>query len=183
MLRLYDIINEVIAPITTTPSWNARSGYGSFLTMEFGNPSMMVGRPIRGDHVDRDLSKPLLRRRVHVRGQWHLWIYLCAWRCMHHGQEAGHSALHSTSKRPIQAAAYALNGQILTSVTVDPSHGTSAFQFDLGGSLNTQPYRPDSVQWLLYRDNGMVFSYRSDGMYCHKPGNVSASGSDWMHFT
>jgi hypothetical protein len=179
----YKILDEVFAPIMDGPCWNASSGVGSFMTMEFGDPSIEISRTSKSDHVDKDTNKPLCRRRVYVQGQWRLWIYCCKWQCFLQGRKAGHSALKSTSKQPIQRAAAALDGQILTSVTVDPAQGTSQFRFDLGGVLNTEPYELDSIQWMFSRRSGMIFSYRSDGLYSYHAGNVPDSDEVWMRFS
>jgi hypothetical protein len=46
---------------------NVKLGYGSFVTIDFGNDIETV--------IDTKKGK-----RTSVRGEWHLWLYMCAWR-------------------------------------------------------------------------------------------------------
>ena len=152
------------------PCWNAKSGYGGFLTMEFGKPSLRIS----------DSSWPAMpgeaegraRRVVRARGQWHLWIHSCAWQVFTGEKRVGHSNLRGSSKLPIERAARELDGQKLVQVTVGPHGATTVFEFDLGSRLEAKPYNEISDQWLLYEPSGYVFALRGDGCYSHNPGNT-----------
>ena len=152
------------------PCWNAKSGYGSFLTMEFGKPSLRISDShwpaMPGEAEGR------ARRVVRVSGQWHLWIHSCAWQVFTGPKRVGHSNLRGSSKLPIQRAARELDGQKLVQVTVAPHGATTVFEFDLGSRLEAKPDNETSDQWLLYEPSGYVFSLRGDGCYSHNPGDT-----------
>ena len=174
-------IERVFKPLCGNPCWNVKWGWGSFLTLEFGEPYLLIDEP-----EDPRLgwsparNKRYARRRIHVEGEWHLWIYCCEWKLYTGNKLVGDSAPESSSKRRIARGARELDGQKLLRVEVDPSRGSSVFTFDLGSRLETTPYDTDSDQWLLYEPSGDVFSYRADGMYSHQPGNTPP-GSQQHH--
>jgi hypothetical protein len=174
-------IEAAFLPVYGLPCWNVRPGYGSFLTLEFGEPHLEVHepRPSRAGASQR-VNHFLARRHVFVHGEWHLWIYCCRWAVYRDGKRIGHSNLDGTSKRPIRRAAEELDGQKLVSVTVDPSRGASTFIFDLGARLDTEPYEAESVQWLLYQPDGRVLTYRADGCYRRHPGNLPSAEELWL---
>jgi hypothetical protein len=57
-----DTIHDLIFPMLEKKAWGIKLGYGSFLTIEFGVP-------VKDEH-DESI----------VYGEWHLWVYCCAWR-------------------------------------------------------------------------------------------------------
>jgi hypothetical protein len=54
-------IRRYFQPALRTPPWRVKVGVGSFLTFEFG---------------------PRVRDHGHIRGRWHLWIYLSNWKLL-----------------------------------------------------------------------------------------------------
>lgn len=169
----YDIIGQVFSPLYGKPCWNARPGYGSFLTMEFGEPYLKIVEPRLPDDDASDwLKKHRARRQISVMGDWHLWIYCCQWHVFTGSELVGESDLQGSTKECIQRAANELDGQKLVRVSVIPENGTATFEFDLGSRLETQPYDENSDQWLLYEPSGRVFTYGPKGQYSHQPGNT-----------
>lgn len=166
-------LEDVFRPLYGQPCWNARSGYGSFLTMEFGKPSLKIREP-RIPCVSETPSpaKYLARRVVTVRGQWHLWIHSCEWQVVTGKKRIGHSNLKGSSKRPIVRAADELDGQKLQCVSFNVQSGKTIFEFDLGSLLETRPYNQTSDQWLLYEPSGYVSALRGDGHFSHQPGET-----------
>ncbi len=155
------------------PCWNARSGHGGFMTMEFGKPSLQISEPrLPTVPVAPGEAGSRARRIVTVRGQWHLWIHSCAWQVFTGQKRVGHSNLRGSSKLPIERAARELDGQELVHVAVGPHGGTTVFEFDLGSRLEARPYNQTSDQWLLFEPSGHVFSLRGDGHYSHSPGDT-----------
>ncbi|MCV9939714.1 hypothetical protein OIU35_25460 [Boseaceae bacterium BT-24-1] len=115
------------------------------------------------------------------RGEWHLWIYCCNWRCLANGVEIAHS---DSADADIAAAAAELDGQRLLAVNVEPLQGRSTFTFDLGGQLETSPYDDgEDEQWLVYRESGDVFAYRADGHYSWGPSDKRPEDEVWLPLT
>lgn len=173
-------IEKIFQPLYGLPCWNAKSGYGGFLTMEFGEPHLEIHEPrVARPGVSEKVRRMLARRRVFVHGEWHLWIYCCEWHVYTGDTLVGDSDLQGSTKERIDLAATELNGQKLTRVTVDPHRGSSTFYFDLGSRLETWPYEPDTKQWYLYQPDGNVLTYRSDGRYEQSPEDVPPGQEIW----
>jgi hypothetical protein len=153
------------------PAYQVKQGHGSFLTMEFGSPSLVVHEPKEPKpEMSERVNQSRARRLVTVRGEWHLWIYCCQWEILQEEKVLSHDESPDST---IQKAADFLNGQKLIRVAVRPDSST-IFQFDLGGILRTQPYEDGEVdeQWMLYEPSKRVFRISSDGSYAHSPGNT-----------
>lgn len=174
-------IETIFAPLYGLPCWNAKSGYGSFLTMEFGEPHLEIREPrVAPPGASERLQRDLAQRRVCVRGAWHLWIYDCEWHVYTGDTLIGDSDLQGTTKERINLAAAELNGQKLTRVTIDPQRGASVFHFDLGSRLETQPDGPNTKQWYLYQPDGNVLTYRSDGSYKQSSDATPVEEAIWL---
>jgi hypothetical protein len=161
-----EILGGILNQLRGIPCWNVKQGWGSFLTFEFGNPSLDIGQVRSLKPSD---PKSPLRRLVTVRGEWHLWIYCCGWRI---NQDQEVLAEWESKKEEIAAACQALHGQAISDFQFCPSKGTSRFVFDLGGLLQTGPYEEDlREQWMLFCPDGNVLTYRSDGAFAFGPGS------------
>lgn len=173
------VIEDIFRPIYGKPCWNVEQGYASFLTLEFGEPQLRIQEPRKASkQAPESLKRRWARRFVYVRGQWHLWLYLCNWKIIILGEE---KASHRSSKRVIGKAAIEINGEKLVRVVVDKSLITT-FEFDLGGKLICTPSRGfdnDSDLWLLYEPSGYVFTLRADGKYSHMPGDTDPDDKLW----
>ncbi len=175
-----EIVKRVFSPILGKPAWQVKKGHGSFLTFEFGKPSLNVREPKAPYPEMSDRVHELRGRRlVTVRGEWHLWIYCCHWEIRSKDKFLSHN---ESPDAVIDEAASFLDGQILESVTVLPDAST-IFQFDLGGTLKTRPWEEKGdeevyEQWMLYEPSGMVFEILSDVTYSHFPGNASPDEID-----
>ena len=86
------VIEATFQPIYGLPCWNAKAGYGSFLTMEFGEPHLVIREPRSRPDSSPRLQRLLARRLVTVRGEWHLWIYCCEWQVESGGRVIGDSS-------------------------------------------------------------------------------------------
>lgn len=149
------------------PVWSVKKGHGSFLTLEFGSPTLQIIREPRAvsPGISAQVQMQRRRRLVTVTGQWHLWIYCCHWSITWDGSEIAHS---ESPGNMIESAAEQLDGQLLVSVRRGDKLGAWVFAFDLGGELHTWPYGDDATeeQWFLYeRDSGRdrVLAARADG--------------------
>lgn len=176
----HNVISPVFRPLYGLPCWGVSSGYGSSLTMEFGEPHLEVCEPRALDpNKSAKFNRHYSRRSIWVRGEWHLWFDCCEWNVFTRGKLIGHSALQSSSKRPINRAAAELDGQKLMQISVNPLAGTSVFEFDLGSCLETRPYDGESEQWLLFEPSGYTLCWRADGKYSHSRSNVRPDDDTW----
>jgi hypothetical protein len=120
---------DAFAPLVGVPSWLVRKGNGSFVTLEFGEPKVVIGEP-RMSRLSIDGAPPeAMRRSARVQGQWHLWIYCCRWSLSLDTTELAHNESDDIT---IERALHLLNGQAITAVTVSPADGSTKFTFDLG---------------------------------------------------
>ena len=165
-----DRVENVFRPLFGKIAWQVKKGHGSFLTFEFGSPSLIIDEPIGPKPGNCDKLKRLAaRRKATLRGEWHLWIFCCDWEIEDHGAQIAHC--ESPDTVIAQATAF-LDGQILVAVSVAPDSST-IFQFDLGGVLKTSPWPEEEAveQWKLYEPSGHVFTIDSSARYSHQPGN------------
>jgi hypothetical protein len=164
-MRIDPIFDRVFAEIYGKPAWRVSPGWGSFLTFEFGDPSLEIREPIVAVRdVSQSEREALARRRVFIHGDWHLWIYCCDWEVASGGNLIG----QSTSAPSIQKAADFLDGQKLIRFSFNPEPMRCVFEFDLGGRLETYPYDHENEQWLFFNSrNHHVLVLRADEMYSY----------------
>ncbi len=152
-------------------------GYGSFLTFEIGNPSLIIREPREVLNASPRVRETFAQRNVTLRGDWHLWIYCCGWRITLGGDELAHS---ESDDEKIAAACRKLDGQALQEVALGLKEGGTQFRFDLRGVLTTEPYDDDlNEQWMLYCPDGNVYTYRSDGAASFGPGTRRPHEREW----
>jgi hypothetical protein len=166
------IFEESFGKLLGVPAWSVKQGYGSFLTLEFGQPCLEIGE-VRS-HKARPEFPATRSRPVHVHGEWHLWIYCCSWTIQ---QEEKAIADSESSRELIQVACNILDGQSLRSVEIVPSTGKTEFTFDLGAVLETGGvgHERTDTSWMLFRPDRFTFSYRSDGYYSLAPSSTGSS--------
>jgi hypothetical protein len=167
-------IDNVFKPIIGKPCWQVQQGYGSFLTFEFGEPRLRIQEPRQASkQASEKLRKRWARRNFYIRGDWHLWIYICDWRIFLNNEELAND---SSARKTIKNALLEIDGQALISITIKKSY-VCIFEFDLGGRLEITPnyedYEKDSDLWLLYKPSGYVFTLRADGKHNYAPGDGS----------
>jgi hypothetical protein len=171
------LFKQIFKKLYGKPSWNVRRGYGSFITFEFGKPKL---------EVLKKLFKPTSWRKyphryAHVKGEWHLWIYCCNWVIRQDGRKVG----DDTSERKIDRGCSVLGGQYLTNVTVNSKNWQTDFYFDLGGHLQTKPFKNENKvfeMWTLRCPDGHWFALRDDGKFSHHPKNTPPNKKVWQSF-
>jgi hypothetical protein len=169
-------IERSFAKLLGMPCWGVSRGFGSFLTLEFGSPQLVVREPVSpATEASPRVKRLLARRSVHVRGRWHLWVHSCEWQVRTEGRIFG----DWTTPRRIERAARELNGQKLQEVTVGPRGARTRFVFDLGAELETKPYDRSSEQWLLYEPDGRVLTWRADRKYQYGSGDRPSKHLQW----
>jgi hypothetical protein len=169
-------ILDAFAPIIGLPAWGVMKGQGSMLTLEFGQPRLVIREPITAQaSASPEIRARLARRRVRPVGAWHLWFYSCNFRLLVHGYQ---TAWSEESDAVLDAAAREIDGQKLLSVAVNQPQGTSSFEFDLGARLETWPSSDadNDEQWMLYTPEARVLSFYADGHHTWE--EADQDGSD-----
>ena len=164
-------LEKVFERILGMPCWDVKPGQGSFLTLEFGKPHLVVREPIPARQgSSAKVREHLARRQVYARGEWHLWIKYCDWEVHCKGKRVGDSSTELDTRH----AANFLNGQKLIRYSILPRKVQSIFVFDLGATLKTFPYDANSEQWLLFGPSKKVFIVRADGRHEYVRSDVPA---------
>ena len=178
-------IADLMRPALGKPCWLVRHGYGSFVTMEFGEPQVEVSGPfLMHVHIEGAPERSP-RRSAFVRGDWHLWIYCCRWSL---ALEAIQLAHEESDDITMSRALAALNGQILTAVQVEPDSRTT-FSFDLGCTFLTYPAPAGTYgdtpaeQWRWYARSGRVATVRDNGTYALSPRDAIRQDERWQPIT
>ncbi|HEX6293045.1 MAG TPA: hypothetical protein VFZ66_27935 [Herpetosiphonaceae bacterium] len=128
-------IQNTLAPLIGQPAWGVSLGIGSFITLEFGAPT--------GGGASK-----------HIHGEWHLWIYYCAWRL-----EQGDQVLAgSEDPRPkMESAVRQLEGLDLQAVDLVLPGLDTIFTFGNGFILRIFPvYSEEHDHWMLYTPDNNV---------------------------
>jgi len=178
-------ITDLMRPAVGKPCWLVEHGYGSFVTMEFGEPQVEIGRTILLPVHIEGVPERSPRRLASVRGDWHLWIYCCDWSLTLNGIQLAHNESDDIT---MNRALGMLNGQILTAVEIEPGSGTT-FSFDLGCSFRTCPAPPGSYctepveQWKWYTRPGPVLLMRGDGTCTVWSPHMKAGDNQWLPVT
>ena len=163
------LLQQILKKVYGKPSWGVHKSDGSIITFEFGKPKLIVWRKVlQPTNKGRNYS----RRIVRVHGDWNLWIYDCDWEIRQSNSKICDS---NSLAEKINRGCAILDGQILTNVVVSPKNMVTDFHFDLGGHLQTKPYKKEdepSSMWDLFCPNGRVFSLKSDGNYSYDSGKT-----------
>ena len=126
--------------------------------MEFGKPHLLIDQPRvpRLSHSAR-VMRHFRRRRVHVRGDWHVWIQ-CEWRIS--TQTGALTSDHRPGTRWDECL-LDLDGQTLVAVARAKRRQSLRFKFDLGGELEMWPTPGlDDLHWSLHGWNGEIVRLR-----------------------
>ncbi|MGO8681661.1 MAG: hypothetical protein ACLQU6_12180 [Limisphaerales bacterium] len=173
------LLQQIFKKVYGKPSWNVHKGYGTSLSFEFGKPKLKISKNVI--QPNKKTGRKFPRRWVRVRGDWSLFIFCCDWVI----QQSNRKICDSNSPTvKINQGCAILKGQILTKVILDPKTKRTDFHFDLGGHLQTKPYKKEdkpSPMWSLYCPNKRVFWLRSDSNYSYQVGN-KPSDERWSPF-
>ena len=146
------------------PCLGVKRGWGSFLTMEFGEPHLKIHEPRESTSEFKKVREAAARRSAYIRGDWHFWIYCCEWGVFDRSDKL---VGDTSSKKSIDRAAQFLNGQALVASALIPRGMHTVFEFDLGARLETKPYNRTGEQWMLYEPDGKVLTVRADKRYSY----------------
>src|SRR5258706_10878126 len=176
-MKIAPVFERSFAKVYGKPCWGVKQGHGSFLTLEFGKPHLEIHEPIVArDGASKKVRGNLTRREVYIHGDWHLWIYCCAWEVLLNDKQVAHN---ESSDSRIARAANFLNGQKLVRFSMAPRGTHCCFEFDLCGVLKTRPYSRTDEQWLFYEPTGKVLTLRADRRYSYQVSSRSEVKTGW----
>lgn len=136
-------ITSKIEPLLGQKCWQAKTGHGSFLTLEFGKIKIPARQPFQQEKLDRLPPTPLKRKLqarqkelLSPRGEWHLWIYTCNWKIFHLDRLLAHN---ENCREIMQNAVSQFNKLTLKYFQFFDAYGKTIFTFENGYILNTFP--------------------------------------------
>ncbi|MBG1265343.1 hypothetical protein [Nostoc sp. WHI] len=127
-----------VNPLLGQKTWGVSLGFGSFLTLEFGQPL-----PPSNEH-----------QKIH--GEWHLWLYNCVWRLE---EEDRILAASGDERDQLETAIHRLDNLTLQSIDLLPPAWDAVFTFEHQVVLRLFAiYSQDYDHWFLYAPDGNVLS-------------------------
>jgi hypothetical protein len=147
--------------------WGCKRGYGSFLTIEFGEPHLRIRESLgQGEESETKRNGRLRERRVKVVGDWYLWIQDASWR-LEVGPQTIESARFDATK--LDGFLAMLDGQHLTNLEFEISRQEVHWSFDGDSDLFAWPdEEAEGDCWSLFAFDGSMVSCRTDGTLAHK---------------
>jgi hypothetical protein len=170
-----ELIAKRFAPLRRHPCWGVSYDRQLNLTMSFGAPSLRIREPYVTHSKSPVARRMASRRSVTVRGQWWLWLFCCYWQLKRNDEVL---ATGSASFRRIERALKELNGQKLSSLSVDWKTGSTRFAFDLGCELSCRRFERDSNSdlWTLYGPGDDCLSVNGAGQCREDPVTAEERG-------
>lgn len=136
-------IKARVAPLLGRKVWGASLGVGSFVTLEFGEQRL-----------------PPIGKQQRPHGEWHLWVYCCAWR-LEKGNEV--TAGSEDPRDHLTTVIKQLDGLTLRSLEVLGPGLDSVFSFENDVTLRLFPVifsteAGDYEHWFLFTPDGYVLT-------------------------
>ncbi len=132
--------------------FDVKLGHGSFITMDFGMPIEVQVETSKGS-------------RVFVRGEWHLWVYMCAWRIDRGGCPLVGS---EDSREKISQKIIELMNKKIVSYNIDNKSLDADFCFEDDVVLHLFPTNTEEDEhWMIYTPdfNVLTAGPKSDWRY------------------
>ena len=143
-------IHRILSGLIGQSAWGVFLGVGSYITAEFGS------------------AKSADSGRVH--GEWHLWVYNCAWRL----QTADAVLAGSEDDRErLRTVLEALNGKTLRSFTVYCPAGEATLTFEGDLELRLFPVTTtDYEHWMVFAPDGHVLQMGPGAEWTYTTGSA-----------
>ena len=146
-------IRALASPMLGLQAWGASLGYGSFITIEFGDPSEKQG---------------------HIYGDWHFWAYGCVWRL----EEPGTVLAASEDEREVLVQAVKhLDGLTLQRIEIHPPALDTTLVFEGDVVLRLFSIYTDSegmAHWMLFMPDGNVLTVGPGSSWALHPSSEPA---------
>ena len=151
-------VQDKLTPLIGKRAWQPNQGIGSFLTFEFG--AKIPEKPVKSKLLQRIRKDPWPDC-----GEWHLWIYMCAWR-IERGNEVLASSEDDRSK--IGTALQSLDDRILSSVKILSESLDTSFIF--GNEIVLRTFSTElkgAVHWKLFTPDQNVLALGPGSSWSH----------------
>ncbi|MBE9116181.1 hypothetical protein IQ249_09765 [Lusitaniella coriacea LEGE 07157] len=131
-------IRKKINPLLGKQAWNVSLGHGSFITLEFGRPCLPAESSAK------------------IHGEWHLWVYCCAWRLE---KENRVIAASEDPRSKLEEAVKNLEGLVIQSINLLNPALDTVFIFEQQivlrlFSIHSQDYE----HWMLFTPDENVLT-------------------------
>lgn len=141
MLEGLELAKNLFSEVIGLEARNAQLGYGSFITIDFGKNII-----IKGKNPSNDFE----------RGEWHLWVYMCAWRLEQNGNPIIGAGDEKDSIRPKISL---LTGKKILKVQILNNSFDTILDFEEGYRLLLFSFSiEDDEQWMFFTPNRKVFT-------------------------
>ena len=147
-------IYEIVKPLLGHAAWNVKIGVGSFITMEFGDPT------------------PGAHQRIF--GEWYLWIYCCGW---YLENPTGDFIGSEDPREVIKQRITILEGHSLDEIVISSVAFETNFVYDSGLVLHTFPlnFVDPCEYWKLFTPIGKVLVLGPATNWSFEPSSESRS--------
>jgi hypothetical protein len=175
-MKMQKEIDDQLQRLTGEYVWSVKRGHGTFLTMEFGNPHLIVREPIEPTGGTATVASILRRRNVSIVGDWSLWVRDSHWSISRKDAAANLDSSEAIVHEMLQN----LDGQKVCAIRVGDG---VVLEFDLGAILRLGksifPDDPTSVLWTLERFEGSNTSLLQNAQPCQI---VVRRADGWDHY-
>jgi hypothetical protein len=148
-MKMDEEINQLLQQLVGELVWSVERGHGTFLTMEFGAPHLVVREPIKSKSEMPRVVRLLAHRQVFIHGDFSLFIQDSRWSISTKDQTVG----QDSSETEVGEMLRDLDGQRISAVNFGEADTT--LEFDLGITVRLGksifPNEPRSVLWSLKR--------------------------------
>jgi hypothetical protein len=154
-------IRELLQQLVGQLVWLAKRGHGTFITIEFGEPHLVVREPIKSKSEMPRVVRLLARRQVFIHGDLSLFIQDSRWSISTKDRTVG----LDTSETEVAEMLRDVDGQRVTAVNF--AEADTTLEFDLGATVRLGksifPTDARSPLWSLTRFGSPGLSLLNDG--------------------
>ena len=150
-------IQDLVKPLQGYAARNIQLGHGSFITINFGKNRI----------IEVATNKGIARR---VRGEWYLWIYMCAWRLDKNGTPYLGSD-DEFSREEFQERLFEVEGKKLLHFDILNSAFDTQIKFEEKFVINLFSFSTQNEQWKLFRPDENVLTVGPGGNWTYRHEN------------